>query len=95
MALLTLLDAEIAYGLHPLLDRTGFTVLEGERVGLIRRNGTGKTSLLKVIAGLAALDDGDLKRQDGLRVVLVEQEPELPLASSLRESLAIRSSRMV
>jgi ABC transport system ATP-binding/permease protein len=90
MALLTLLDAELAYGLHPLLDRAGLTVLEGEWLGLIGRNGTGKTSLLKVIAGLAALDDGDLKRQDGLRVVLVEQELELPLASTLRESLAIR-----
>jgi len=90
MALLTLLDAELAYGPHPLLDRADLTVVEGERVGLIGRNGTGKTSLLKVIAGLAALDDGDLKRRDGLRVVLVEQEPELPLASSLRESLAIR-----
>ncbi|MDQ3566131.1 MAG: ATP-binding cassette domain-containing protein [Pseudomonadota bacterium] len=90
MALLTLLDAELAYGLHPLLDRAGLTVLEGERIGLIGRNGTGKSSLLKVIAGLAALDDGELKRQDSLRVVLVEQEPELPLSSCLRESLAIR-----
>ncbi len=90
MALLTLLDAELAFGLHPLLDRAGLTVLEGERIGLIGRNGTGKSSLLKIIAGLAALDDGKLKRRDSLRVVLVEQEPELPLASSLRESLAIR-----
>ncbi len=90
MALLTLLDAELAYGLHPLLDRAGLTVLEGERIGLIGRNGTGKSSLLKVIAGLAALDDGELKRRDSLRVVLVEQEPELPLALSLRGSLAIR-----
>ena len=90
MALLTLLDAELAYGLRPLLDRAGLTVLGGERLGLIGRNGSGKTSLLKVIAGLAALDDGDLKRRDGLRVVLVEQELELPLASTLRESLAIR-----
>ena len=90
MALLTLLDAELAYGLHPLLDRAGLTVLEGERIGLIGRNGTGKSSLLKIIAGLAALDDGELKRRDRLGVVLVEQEPELPLASSLRESLAIR-----
>ena len=90
MALLTLLDAELVYGLHPLLDRAGLTVLEGERIGLIGRNGTGKSSLLKVIAGIAVLDDGELKHRDSLRVVLVEQEPELPLASSLRESLAIR-----
>jgi ATP-binding cassette subfamily F protein uup len=91
MALLTLIDAELAYGLHPLLDRAGLSVEQGERIGLIGRNGTGKSSLLKVIAGLATLDEGELKRRDGLRVEIVEQEPELPLASSLRESLAIRS----
>jgi ATP-binding cassette subfamily F protein uup len=92
MALLTLIDAELAYGLHPLLDRAAFAVEEGERIGLIGRNGTGKSSLLRVIADLAALDDGEVHRQDGLRVVLVEQEPELPFASSLRESLAIRGA---
>jgi ABC transport system ATP-binding/permease protein len=89
VALLTLVDAELAYGLQPMLDCACLSVEEGERIGLIGRNGTGKSSLLKIIAGLAALDDGEVKRRDGLRTVLVEQEPELPLASSLRESLAI------
>ena len=90
MPLLTLQDAELAFGLHPLLDRASFAVDDGERIGLIGRNGTGKSSLLNVIADRAYLDDGDIKRRDGLRVVLVEQEPELPRASSLRESLAVR-----
>ncbi len=90
MSLLTLQDAELAFGLHPLLDRASLVVADGERIGLIGRNGTGKSSLLKVIAGQAALDDGQVKRRDGLSVVLVEQEPELPRASSLRESLAVR-----
>ena len=90
MSLLTLQDAELAFGLHPLLDRADLVVADGERIGLIGRNGTGKSSLLKVIAGQASLDDGQLKRRDGLSVVLVEQEPELPRASSLRESLALR-----
>ena len=90
MSLLTLQDAELAFGLHPLLDRASLVVDAGERIGLIGRNGTGKSSLLKVIAGQAPLDDGQLQQRDGMRVVLVEQEPELPRASSLRESLAIR-----
>ena len=90
MSVLTLDDAEIAFGAHPLLDRAKLTVNDGERIGLIGRNGTGKSSLLQVIAGRADLDDGEIKLRDGLVVVLVEQEPELPRASSLRESLALR-----
>src|SRR5512141_286535 len=90
MPLITLLDAELAYGLHPLLDRASLAVEAGERIGLIGRNGTGKSSLLNVIAGTLALDDGEFQRVDGLRVVLVEQEPSLPFAGSLRASLAER-----
>jgi ATP-binding cassette subfamily F protein uup len=78
MPLFTLADAELAYGDYPLLDRASLSLEPGERIGLIGRNGTGKSSLLSVIAGAAALDDGELKRQAGLKVVLVEQEPALP-----------------
>ncbi|MEP7328125.1 MAG: ATP-binding cassette domain-containing protein [Betaproteobacteria bacterium] len=90
MALLTLQDAELAFGLHPLLDRAQLVVQEGERIGLIGRNGTGKSSLLKALAGELDLDDGLAQRRDGLAVTLVEQEPTLPPASTLRESLVIR-----
>jgi ATP-binding cassette subfamily F protein uup len=78
MPLLTLADAELAFGDYPLLDRASFALEERERIGLIGRNGTGKSSLLKVIAGQATLDDGELKMNRGLRVVLVGQEPEVP-----------------
>ena len=88
MPLLNLLDAELAFGAHPLLDRAEFSLEAGERVGLIGRNGTGKSSLLEVIAGRIALDDGILQKSSGLRVVAVRQEPELPAAPTLRESLA-------
>ncbi|HTC44424.1 MAG TPA: ATP-binding cassette domain-containing protein [Steroidobacteraceae bacterium] len=78
MTLLTLRDAELAYGDFPLLDHAQLSVQEGERIGVIGRNGTGKSTLLKVITGLITLDDGAIERRDGLRIALVEQEPQLP-----------------
>ena len=90
MPVITLRNAELAYGLHPLLDRANLSIDDGERVGLIGRNGTGKSSLLQAIAGKIVLDDGEVARQDGLRIVLVEQEPGLPPAATLRESLIAR-----
>jgi ABC transport system ATP-binding/permease protein len=90
MPLFTLAGAELAYGDLPLLDRAAFAIEAGERVGLIGRNGSGKSSLLGIIAGSVLLDDGELKRSEGLRVALVEQEPELPHAPTLRASLLLR-----
>jgi ATP-binding cassette subfamily F protein uup len=90
MPIVTLQGAELAFGMHPLLDRAELSIDDGERVGLIGRNGTGKSSLLNVIASRTELDGGILMLCDGLRVVLVEQEPQLPAASTLRESLALR-----
>jgi ATP-binding cassette subfamily F protein uup len=89
MPLLNLLRAELAFGTHPLLDRADFSLEAGERVGLIGRNGTGKSSLLEVIAGRSALDDGELQRPSGLRIVSIRQEPDLPQAATLREALAL------
>ncbi len=91
MALLTLQDAELAYGLTPLLDRANLTIQPGERIGLIGRNGTGKSSLLKIIAGQMSLDDGVLGGEDGVSIAMVEQESAPPEAPTLRESLALCS----
>jgi ABC transport system ATP-binding/permease protein len=90
MSLLTILDAELAFGLQPLLDRASLTVQPGDRIGLIGRNGTGKSSLLNAIAGHIELDDGEIKRKEGLSITMVEQEPTLPPAATLRASLALR-----
>src|SRR5260221_11833331 len=90
MTLLSLLSAELAYGLTPLLDQASCALEEGDRVGLIGRNGTGKSTLLNVFAGRSVLDDGEVQRRDGLRIVTVEQEPELPPADTLFESLRQR-----
>lgn len=88
--LLTLRHASLAYGDQPLLDNAELAIAEGERIGLIGRNGTGKSSLLQVLAGRIKLDDGELQVIDGLRIVLLEQEPLLPSAPTLRESLIER-----
>jgi ATP-binding cassette subfamily F protein uup len=92
MALVTLLDSHLAFGDRPLLDGAQLAIETGERLGLIGRNGTGKSSLLRVIAGLTQLDDGELQQRVGLRVAFVEQEPELPPAATLRDSLLERAS---
>lgn len=88
--LLTLQDAELAFGDQPLLDHANLTVMDGERIGVIGRNGTGKSSLLRVIAGADKLDDGSKTVMDGLGIAYVEQEPFLPQANTLRESLILR-----
>jgi ATP-binding cassette subfamily F protein uup len=90
VALISLAGAELAFGLHPLLDGAALSVDDGERIGLIGRNGTGKSSLLSVIAGSLPLDGGDVQRRDGLFTVLVEQEPQLAPGATLRDSLLAR-----
>ncbi len=75
MALLSLSNAHLAFGHVALLDATGLALERGERLGLIGRNGAGKSSLLKVIAGQEKLDDGLLQMTQGLRICYVPQEP--------------------
>ncbi|MCU0773435.1 MAG: ATP-binding cassette domain-containing protein [Ideonella sp.] len=75
MALITLNDAHLAFGHVPLLDGASLAVETGERLGLIGRNGAGKSSLLKILAGLESPDDGQVQAQAGVRRVYVAQEP--------------------
>jgi ATP-binding cassette subfamily F protein uup len=75
MAVLSLSNAHLAFGHVALLDNAGFSLEAGERLGLIGRNGAGKSSMLKVIAGLEKLDDGLLQLTQGLRICYVPQEP--------------------
>ncbi|MBS0580090.1 MAG: ATP-binding cassette domain-containing protein [Proteobacteria bacterium] len=93
MTLLTVLDGHLAFGDRPLLDGAQLTILAGERLGLIGRNGSGKSTLLNVLAGRASLDGGVLQQRDGLRPIMVEQEPTLPEAPTLLESLSLRADR--
>jgi len=77
MALITLQSAQLAFGDVPLLDHTALSIETGERIGLIGRNGTGKSSLLKILAGMENLDDGVIQYQQNLKLAYVAQEPLL------------------
>ncbi|MGE8495302.1 ATP-binding cassette domain-containing protein [Comamonas sp.] len=86
MALITLLDAQLAFGHVALLDHADFALESQERVGLIGRNGAGKSSLLKILAGMEKADDGNLQLQNGLRIAYVAQEPNLNLEHTVFEA---------
>lgn len=88
MPYLTLDKAALAYGHVPLLDHVDFQLDEGERVGLIGRNGGGKSSMLKVLAGAAALDDGIVWRAPGVRICYVSQEPQLDAEATVFDAVA-------
>ncbi|MCK6394140.1 ATP-binding cassette domain-containing protein [Zoogloea sp.] len=88
MPLITLDDACLAFGHVALLDKAAFQLDAGERVALIGRNGSGKSSLLKALAGQASLDDGRLWRQPGARIAYVPQEADFPLERSVFETVA-------
>ncbi len=88
MPLLTLDRLELAYGHHPLLDGASLVIEAGERIGLIGRNGTGKSSLLKIMAGEAQADGGDVWRAPGLRLAYVSQEPQFQSGHCVFEAVA-------
>jgi ATP-binding cassette subfamily F protein uup len=89
MAVLSLSNAHLAFGHVALLDHTGFSLESGERLGLIGRNGAGKSSLLKIIAGLEKPDDGLLQMTQGVRIRYVPQEPEFDAAASVFDTVGI------
>ncbi len=88
MPYITLDKAALAFGHVALLDHVDFQLDEGERVGLIGRNGGGKSSLLKVLANQAMLDDGTVWRQPGARICYVSQEPVLHADATVFDEVA-------
>ena len=88
MPLITIEKACLAFGHHALLDHVDLQLDPGERIGLIGRNGGGKSSLLRAIAGEIKLDDGRIGRAPALKLAYVSQEPELDAASTVFQEVS-------
>jgi ATP-binding cassette subfamily F protein uup len=86
-ALISANGLALAFGAAPLLEDVTLSVAPGEKVGLVGRNGCGKTSLLKILAGELQADDGDISRRRGLRVGYLPQEFELDGTKTVRENI--------
>ncbi|MDY3331962.1 MAG: ATP-binding cassette domain-containing protein [Pelistega sp.] len=85
--LITLTDAQLAFGHHALLDKANFSIQAGERIGLIGRNGAGKSSLLRILDGRIHADDGEVARLSSLKAITVEQEPKLDENKTVYDNL--------
>ncbi len=88
MALLSLHNLHLAFGSAPLFEDASLNVRSGERICLLGRNGTGKSTLLKVIAGELAPDSGEVIRRQGLRIARVAQEVPVQLEGSVFDLVA-------
>jgi ATP-binding cassette subfamily F protein uup len=85
MALLSLRDIRVAFGGPSLLEGASLQIEPGDRICLLGRNGTGKSTLLKVLNGEIAPDDGEIVRQQGVTVALVPQEIPPGLSGTVRD----------
>ncbi|WP_031435375.1 ATP-binding cassette domain-containing protein [Methylomarinum vadi] len=88
MPLIRLNNVSIAYGTHALLDNANFQLDAGERVGLLGRNGEGKSTLMKIIAGKVHADAGEIWRQPELKMAWLEQSPELEDEDTIYDAVA-------
>src|SRR5687768_699284 len=88
MPLLTLDQISLAYGHHPLFEHADLRIEPGERLALIGRNGSGKSSLLKVVAGEVLPDGGSVWRAPGLRIARLAQDVTSAASGTVREEVA-------
>ena len=95
MSLLSANEIRLSYGYQTLLDGVTLAVSAGEKVGLVGRNGCGKTSLLKILTGQQKADSGDISLRRGIRVGYLPQEFELDTTLSVHENIAAGAADIV
>ena len=83
MALIRLQNIHISYGEPALLDSLDFAIEAGERIALVGRNGTGKSTLMKIIIGEVTPDDGEVNIQQGVKIARLEQDVPRDLEGSV------------
>lgn len=88
MDLVRLVDAELAFGTIPILDKAEFKVSSGERVCIVGRNGAGKSTLMQVVEGVIALDGGEINRLKGVTIARLEQDPPKNIDSTVFDYIA-------
>src|SRR5260221_13787794 len=94
-ALISANGLALAYGAAPLLEEVTLSVASGEKVGLVGRNGCGKTSLLKILAGEVAADAGEISRRRGLGVGYLPQEFELAGDRTVQQNIEAGAGYLV
>lgn len=88
MPIIRLSGVSLAFGSHPLLDKINFQIQPGERVGLIGRNGEGKSTLINLIAGSVVADEGEVWRDPDVRISLLDQTPKYDQKDTVYEVVA-------
>ncbi len=88
MSLIRLRNIQLSFGGPLLLEDLNLSIKLGERLCLLGRNGTGKSSLLKVIAGLIKADSGDIESRQNIRLAMLDQEPRSDLSGSIFDVVA-------
>lgn len=88
MPLIRLKEISIAFGVYALLDKAEFQIKAGERIGLIGRNGEGKSTLLRIISDTQQIDSGEVWRKPGLRCSILEQTPQMPKGAVVYDAVA-------
>jgi ABC transport system ATP-binding/permease protein len=95
MTYLSVENLSKSFGITPLFEGITFGISEGDKTALVAKNGTGKSTLLKILAGREHQDNGKLMIQNGIDVGYLEQEPELDPALTIREYISQGNSDMI
>ena len=88
MDLVRLVDAELAFGTIPILDKAEFKISSGERVCIVGRNGAGKSTLMQVVEGVVALDGGEINRLNNVTIARLEQDPPKNVSATVFDYIA-------